>query len=201
VSPKEELEQERRQQILDAAETVFSEQGFNDARMDDIVAESGLSKGALYWYYKSKDAIILALLDRVFLHEMRIADVLIDVEGTAEEKLRIFSRAAVADIRHFKPFMSLAYEFIALATRRKDVREKLQDYYKKYTDFIVKIIEQGIADDEFEFVDPQTTALTLLGLYEGLALLIFIDPEDVDWEALSEAPLDMLLNGIRKKES
>jgi AcrR family transcriptional regulator len=201
VSPKEELEQERRQQILDAAETVFSEQGFNDARMDDIVAESGLSKGALYWYYKSKDAIIMALLDRVFLAQMNTVENLVKADGTAEEKLRTFTRAAVADIRHFERFMNLGYEFVALATRRKEVREKIRGYYRTYTQILAGIIEQGISTDEFATVDPHKTALAIIGLYEGITLMWFIDPENIDWDELTEAPLDMLLDGIRKKES
>jgi AcrR family transcriptional regulator len=201
MSPKEELEQERRQQILEAAETVFSRQGFNDARMDDIVAESGLSKGALYWYYKSKDAIIMALLDRVFLAQMKTVEDMIDAEGSAEEKLRVFTRAAVTDIRHFERFMTLGYEFVALATRRKEVREKIKGYYRSYTEILAPIIEQGIAEDEFDDVDPRKTALTIIGLYEGITLMWFVDPESIDWDELTEAPLDMLLNGIRKKES
>jgi len=201
VSPKEKLEQERRQQILDAAETVFSKQGFNDARMDDLVAESGLSKGAIYWYYKSKDAIIMALFDRVFLTEMKAAEAIIDADGTAEENLRIFSQAAVADIRHFERLMSLGYEFIALASRREEVREKLQGYYKMYREILIRIIEQGIAEEEFDNVDPQNTAMAFIGLYEGIALLWFIDPLGLEWNKLTETPFDMLLDSIRKKES
>lgn len=201
VSPKEELEQERRQQILDAAETVFSEQGFNDARMDDIVVESGLSKGALYWYYKSKDAIIMALLDRVFLAQMNTIEDLVKTDGTAEEKLRTFTRTAVADIRHFERFRTLGYEFVALATRRKEVRDKIRGYYRTYTQIIADIIEQGISTDEFAIVDPHKTSLAIIGLYEGITLMWFIDPENIDWDELTEAPLDMVLDGIRKKES
>ncbi|MFQ5923332.1 MAG: TetR/AcrR family transcriptional regulator, partial [Anaerolineales bacterium] len=56
MSPRPDVSQKRQEQILNAAEKVFSERGFSGARMDDIVREVGLSKGALYWYYKSKDA-------------------------------------------------------------------------------------------------------------------------------------------------
>jgi len=50
----------RRNQILDAATAVFARLGFERARMDDIVEASGLSKGALYWYFNSKEEIITA---------------------------------------------------------------------------------------------------------------------------------------------
>ena len=43
---------ERRQQILSAAMTCFIAKGYHRATMDDIVVESGLSKGTLYWYFK-----------------------------------------------------------------------------------------------------------------------------------------------------
>ncbi|HET7081061.1 MAG TPA: helix-turn-helix domain-containing protein, partial [Chloroflexia bacterium] len=57
MSPRPDVSEERKNQILDAAAAVFSRLGFHEARMDDIVRESGLSKGTLYWYFTSKDAI------------------------------------------------------------------------------------------------------------------------------------------------
>ena len=50
--------EDRKEQIIDAAMAVFARLGFHEARMDDIAQEAGLSKAALYLYYKSKDAII-----------------------------------------------------------------------------------------------------------------------------------------------
>ncbi|HEY6540074.1 MAG TPA: helix-turn-helix domain-containing protein, partial [Ktedonobacteraceae bacterium] len=66
MSPRPDVSEERRNQILAAASTVFARSGFHEARMDDIAEEVGLSKGALYLYYKSKDAIIAALLKFFF---------------------------------------------------------------------------------------------------------------------------------------
>lgn len=69
IPPKPDVRAERQEQILDAAGKTFARLGFNHASMDDIVAEAGLSKGALYWYYESKDAIILALIERFFARD------------------------------------------------------------------------------------------------------------------------------------
>ena len=55
--------EERQSQIMEAAMKVFTQKGFACARMDDIVEESGLSKGAIYHYYSGKKDIILALID------------------------------------------------------------------------------------------------------------------------------------------
>ena len=54
----------RVQQILDAALVEFAERGFTAARMDDIAARCGLSKGGLYAHFQSKDGIFEALLAR-----------------------------------------------------------------------------------------------------------------------------------------
>src|SRR5947209_20539247 len=77
----------RRNQILDAATKVFVRQGFQHARMDDIVEESGLSKGTLYWYFKSKEDIINAILRRLFTGDLENVESLLQAEGTASERM------------------------------------------------------------------------------------------------------------------
>lgn len=56
---------ERRQRILDAALEVFFDKGFAAARMDDVAERAGMSKGALYLYFSSKEALFEALIDTV----------------------------------------------------------------------------------------------------------------------------------------
>ena len=54
----------RRQQIVDAARTRFASHGFARTSLPDIVAESGLSTGAIYRYFRSKDEIVLAVCEQ-----------------------------------------------------------------------------------------------------------------------------------------
>ena len=54
--------------ILDSALQIFVSKGYSDARMDDIVDLSGMSKGAIYYHYKSKKDLFLALIDHWELH-------------------------------------------------------------------------------------------------------------------------------------
>ncbi|MBI3814338.1 MAG: helix-turn-helix transcriptional regulator, partial [Nitrospinae bacterium] len=56
-----ETEEVRRKQILESAIRCISRQGYHQTTMDDIASEAGLSKGALYWYFKSKDEILTAM--------------------------------------------------------------------------------------------------------------------------------------------
>jgi AcrR family transcriptional regulator len=201
MASKSELEQQRKKQILDAAERVFSERGFDKARMDDIVQESGLSKGALYWYYKSKDALIRALLDRVFISEMQEAENLVHLQTSSSERLSIFVQYAVREYKRFEKLLPLAYEFIALAYRSKVVRETLTGYFEHYTKIIAEVIQQGVERGEFKACDAHATALALIGMYEGIALLWFLAPDKVDWDRMAEQPLEIFLSGLRVEES
>jgi AcrR family transcriptional regulator len=89
MAPRPDVSEERKNQILEAAIAVFARLGFRGARMDDIAEQAGLSKGALYLYYKSKDAIIAALLKYLFAQEFKQLQVLVesDREGLVAEHL------------------------------------------------------------------------------------------------------------------
>lgn len=62
---RERERRERRASILDAAREVFADKGFDQATMDDIATAAELSKGTLYLYFKSKDALFIALVTRM----------------------------------------------------------------------------------------------------------------------------------------
>jgi AcrR family transcriptional regulator len=197
MAAKKASEEARRKQILDAAEKVFVARGIDKARMDDIVEEAGLSKGALYWYFKSKDALIRALLDRVFISEMREAETLVNTDLSAEDKLRRFVSYAVREYKRFDKLMPLAYEFVALAARSKAVRQSVVGYFHRYTSLLSTIIQQGVEQGEFKPCDPEKVATMLISTYEGMAMLWFIEPELVDWDQMEDEPLDLMLAGLR----
>ena len=196
---KRSVQQERREQILDAAEQVFARKGIDKARMDDIVAASGLSKGALYWYYKSKDTLIKALLDRIFSGDLRAAESLTTVGGSATERMRTFFHSSVEEIRHFERLMPLAYEFLALAARRKAARQVIGGYYHRYHAVLTELIQQGIDQGEFKSVPVEDTALAMVGMLEGITLLWVVDPEWVDWDRIGELPLEMMMHSLIKE--
>jgi hypothetical protein len=104
----------------------------------------------------------------------------------------------VREVRQFEHFVNLGYEFVALATRRSEVREKIQGYYARYTEVLAGIIQDGIDRGELNPVDANQAAIAIIGIYEGLSLMWFVDPNSVDWDVMTDVPLDLLLDGIRK---
>ncbi len=200
MSPRPDVSEERKNQILDAAGTVFARLGFHEARMDDIVAESRLSKGALYWYFKSKDAIIGGLLERLFNHELAGLRALETADSPVHIRLRGYTQQMATTLEQTQFLSAIAFEFYAIAGRHATVRRALQHYFHTYAEVLARLIRQGIARGEFRSVDPDTTARTLIALYEGTALLWFLDPQGVRWGEQAIDGLELLLVSIRSAD-
>lgn len=68
-------EESTRERILDAALDIFSNKGYHDTRLDEIVQESRTSKGSIYFYFPNKEKLFLALVDQFAdLLERRVTD-------------------------------------------------------------------------------------------------------------------------------
>ena len=197
MSPRPNVTDERTSQIIAAAEGVFSKKGFSAARMDDIAEETGLSKGTLYLYFKSKDDLIIAILDRIFQREFKVIEQ-IDVSKTsATEAIWQFVDTVIKDIKYFLRAMPIAYEFLALAFRNKTVQKALKAYVNRYMDVLVPIIQRGIDSGEFKKVDAQEIAIAMGAILEGTILIWVYDRSLVNPEVHIRSGIKLLMEGIQ----
>jgi AcrR family transcriptional regulator len=199
MSPRPDVSEERKNQILEAAIAVFARLGFQQTRMDDIASQAGLSKGTLYLYYKSKDAVIGALLKYFFTQEFKRLQSFIETERQepAAEQIMLLTRQLASAMKWMERLMPIAFEFYALAGRDRETRQFLQQYFKDFRTALAHLIQRGIERGEFRAVDADTTAITLTALYEGSALLYFVDPGGFAWSEQIESSVRSLLEGIR----
>ncbi|HEY6286084.1 MAG TPA: TetR/AcrR family transcriptional regulator [Ktedonobacteraceae bacterium] len=187
----------RRNQILDAATKVFVRQGFQHARMDDIVEESGLSKGTLYWYFKSKEDIINAILRRLFTGDLANLENLVQAEGTASERLVQLTNDRVIGLKQMSSLVPIIFEFYAVAVHQQWVKQFINEYFQHFRTLLEELIQQGIDRGEFRHVNASNAAISFASLYEGLTLHWMMDPETIQWEILSENSIPMLLDGLK----
>ena len=199
MSPRPDVSEERKTQILTAATKVFTKHGFSGARMDDIVAESGLSKGAIYWYFDSKDSIIISILDQFFNWETAHLRELLEKEVSAQKKLEIFVETTIKDLEKIKPLMPILFDFWSLSVRKKTVNQAIQRYYQNFLDLIEPIIQQGIDQGELRQINVSETAIALGAIFEGTILLYFYFPDTVDFEKQFRSNLDLILEGLIRK--
>jgi TetR/AcrR family transcriptional regulator, fatty acid metabolism regulator protein len=184
---RHEARSERRNQILDAAEKVFARNGFADSRMEQIVEETQLSKGAIYWYFKSKDEIIGASLERMF--ERSVRDVLeqLDSDRPIVERIMMVARSATEQIRNARQLCGVELEAYAMAARDRSMRRRASGFFDAYIDAFASLIADGIKKGELLPVDPRKAAITGVALFEGLTLLWVVNPALDFEEVLSYA--------------
>ena len=197
MSPRPNVTDERTSQIITAAEDVFSKKGFSEARMDDIAEETGLSKGTLYLYFKSKNDIIIAILDRIFQREFKVIEQINIAETNATDSIWLFVDTVVKDIKYFLRAMPIAYEFLALAFRNKTVQKALKVYVNRYMDILTPIIQHGIDTGEFRNVNTQEVAIAMGAILEGTILLWVYDKTLVNPEVHIRSGVKLLLEGIQ----
>lgn len=195
--PRPDVSEERRNQIIEAAMSVFSRLGFHEARMDDIAHEAGLSKGALYLYYKSKDAIIGAILRYTFAGELRQLTKLRDLQGSAAERILALNRLVTDDVERMPLALPIMVEFYATAARDRSVRTFLQSSFQDYATLVTAIVQDGINSGEFRGCDPQDVAIALAAIYEGMLVLYIFDRQAIHWRQHTEAAVRLLLDGLR----
>lgn len=196
MSPKPDVSEARKSQIMQAAIKVFTQLGFHDARMDDIVKETGLSKGALYWYYKSKEELIIAILDHIFGSEFIKMGAIKNTKLSAIQSIRGFLEGFIGDLRNMLVFAPIIYEFYALAFRNKTVRLVMQRYLNTFMSIIEPIIQRGIDNGEFRIVDTHQVAIALGSQLEGTLLLWAYAPDIISLENQLRAGVELLLNSL-----
>ena len=113
MSARPDVSEERKDQILNAAEQVFTPKGLDQTRMDDIAEGTGLSKGTLYLYFKSKDDLIIVIIDRIFQGIFKQLDARKDNHLSANEAISQFTEEAIRDYKYMLRLLPIAYEFLA----------------------------------------------------------------------------------------
>lgn len=196
MSPRPDVSEERKQQIIDAAITAFSRNGFHKTRMDDIAEESKISKGLLYWYFKSKEEITIAILDTLIGFELRNLKDLPSMDRTARERLELFMNHFIDDLGQMDRIRPILYEFYSLAMRQKSLQKYVAQVLQAYLDILIPIFQQGIERGEFLSIDPEKAALAAGAILEGTVLMWVFDPTRVKLKDQVETGVQLLLRGL-----
>jgi AcrR family transcriptional regulator len=199
MSPRPNVSDHRKSQILNAAEDIFTKKGFDEARMNDIAEKTGLSKGTLYLYFKSKDDLIVAILDRIFQNEFRQLENLQESESSASEAIWKLTNTISRDIVRLLRLIPIIYNFLALAFRNKHVQRALKEYINRYLNILIPMIQRGIDSGEFRQVDAREVAIAAGAIIEGTILLWAYDKSVVDPERHIRSGMKLLLEGVQTR--
>jgi len=192
---KHQSEAERRAQILRAARAVFIEKGYLVARVADVAKRSGLSKGAVYFYFPSKREIFLALVQEEHEATYSFLDEAEEDPRPAAIKLLDLGQKYLNYFAGLKSPPRFFLMMIEQAVRDEEIREEVQAVHHQFLDACTRILAQGMDEGTFRPLDPAAVAQVLKGLIDGLAgqSAIGIRP---DKDALTTDGVEVILRGI-----
>tara|TARA_Y100001970_G_C14004546_1_gene735139 strand:+ start:298 stop:894 length:597 start_codon:yes stop_codon:yes gene_type:complete len=193
------LKDQRKEQILSAALNVISKKGYDQSRMDDIVTKSNLSKGAIYWYYKSKKEIYLSLIDHwVSEYSSGVFEEIENIESPSEKLKKLF-HFFLTQFKNNPVTFKVLVEFWRMASLDISFNKKLQTVYQDFQDYLINIIDLGIKKGEFKKVDSRITALSILINIEGIHWFTLFDKSGVQAQEYINTITDFILTGLKRK--
>jgi len=186
----------RRQEILEAALACFSEEGFHQTGMADIVSRSGMSHGAVYGYFRSKDDIIEALADDRHQSEVILNSVVLDAADPVEglrALFRAYARWLIEPAGHARRRVGINGWAEALRNRR--VHARVVEGINIPRGLIAGLVERAQRMGRLSnTLSADAVARSFIALFQGFVLQVAWG-EDIDVDACI-AVVDRMLQGL-----
>jgi AcrR family transcriptional regulator len=191
----------RPDEVLDAALELFIEKGFAATRVEDIARRAGLSKGTVYLYFPSKDAVLEALVRRAIVP---IADTALEALRDYEGDPRIVITMVIkmigqrlADPRIIAIPKVIIREVAAFPHLAEIYRAQVLD---RVIPVIIRLIRRGVEQGYLRQVDPELTVRSIIGpmlMHMVMAEIFGITPEGgLHFERLVDNHLSILFDGL-----
>lgn len=193
--------EETRKHIVEAAQELFAKEGYESTSVADICRSADVSKGAFYHHFPTKQTVFLRLL------EDWLADIDAELEAARGERgdvpqslIHMASKTqdllSVADGR-----LPMFLEFWSQARLEPTVWQATVAPYRRYRQFFKELIEEGIAEGTIGHVDSGVAAKLIVSLAVGLLLQCVLDPHGEDWGRVVGQSVELLLEGLARREN
>jgi AcrR family transcriptional regulator len=196
---------DRPAEIIRSALSCFGERGFLATRLDDVAARAGVTKGTLYLYFPSKDALFKAVVRETLVRAIeRLEAALDNTASDPPEALRHLVGGLAALVQ--SPAGVVPKLVIAEASRFPDLaRFYVEEVVQRGLALIARTVAHGIESGAFRPVDPQRTALCIVAPQVVAALLRHgFEPHTgpiLDLAGLGETATDLLLHALAKGDA
>ncbi len=179
--------------ILDAALEKFSSQGYHDTRMDEIVAGSGTSKGAIYFHFPNKERLFLALVDQFAdLLERRVRAA-IEPEEVGMRRVQAGLLACLDTFgKYRRPAKLLLVQAVGLGSSFEQKRMEVND---RFTGLIRGWLDEAVAVGDIAPVDTEVVACAWMGAIYAVVIR-WVYTGEPDSQRILSALLPALLKSV-----
>jgi AcrR family transcriptional regulator len=191
----------RRGEIVEAASAIIAEEGIQNLSLSAIESRTGMRRGQLTYYFRTKEDILLAVFDRMLqmLRERAQAS-LRESDGnpcrpgaTGWERIQHFLSRFILDPPESRVFAALQYTFLAQLGHRDDFRTRLANLYEEWRTHMARDLSDEVCrwlgPDR---VSPRTLATFIQAVLHGLAMQRAVEPAVYDRQEMLDLLLTML---------
>ena len=194
--------------ILDAAAHEFMIGGYNSTTIDDIANAVGATKGLIYYHFRSKFDIFLAVYKEGMTRTRIQVEPFVDSTGNGYDRLLSMSTAHVLQIMENLGYHQVVHEgvreqrSVALRTKQREQLAELNRLRAEYEQLFRSTVEEGIADGSIRPLDPALLVRTLLSSLNAVDM--WFRPRDGQTRSelveLATQVTDIVVNGIDNRE-
>jgi AcrR family transcriptional regulator len=180
---------------------IFLEKGYHGTSIDDITQAAGVTKGALYWHFKSKEELLKKIVKEF---EKRFLDGLIravgEVNGGAVDKFEKYIRFNSA-FAYYNRELCVSFETLAaeLVGAHHRIEPEFRRIYKKYRKFLSDLITQGKEEKIFKKdLNTNLSALALMAFHYGILVHWSMNKDEIDGKAYVNTFKKIMLQGLMR---
>ena len=189
---------EIRELVLVVAQEIFSRFGYNKTTMDDIARGMGKRKSSLYYYYKSKDEIFRAVVEKE-LSELK-SKIMFSVAAASgpKEMLKAYVLERMHGINNMVNLYNvLRTEFLSQRDFTDEIRMKTDE---EEINIVKDILDEGVANGIFNLEETFISAIAIVTALKGMEIpLLISQKEENQMEQRLDRLLDVLFYGIIKR--
>lgn len=198
---KEEAEVTR-ENLLDAALTVFSQRGYAKTTLKDIATQAGVTRGAIYWHFGGKMELYGALVNERFTQVNSVLAEVFRDDSTPYDKLRkllLLTMKYVEENEQYRAILELTLFKTEVIEEMGEMMKDKKTANNQYIEEYAKIIQKGIELGQFRSdLDVRAAAIAAVSLTGGVISLWLTSPDIFNLSKTAEAIVDTFLQGLRK---
>lgn len=186
----------KREDILAAATTLFAQKGYTATSTTEIVERAGVAQGTLFYHFKHKEGILLAILEEILNEYLRNMESIIQKQENGLASVEELIRSSI----HFRQsksveLMVLMRDFPAdLVKPDSQQMAFIVQFFERLHGLFKCFLEKGQADGTIRKLDADKYAHILLGMLSGLDRHVLLSPMTVP--DLTEESIDFCLDAI-----
>jgi AcrR family transcriptional regulator len=164
------IEETRRELIVESALRLILKNGYDRTTLDHVAAQAGVSKGLISYYFPNKDALFLAVLDRIHQRLRQDLEVCYRTDASARERLRLNLKNLFGSEKRARQYYVVLLDFLARVPREKSIQAGAEAIYQTVLTYVEWTIIDGIRSGEFRQVNTRDEASMIVAMMEGLIL-------------------------------